>query len=196
MNVPKNVTHRENQFGLPGPDHFVKVDDDEYLANVIGVVGAKLVIGPRVVIWFRLEYGQRIAAYYKVNELSKNGKDVKGRTHSPEFVAGWKSRIARDIATLFPERYSPTSLPVEVPRIPEPVRIVTRTVTRDMSKRARPESFASSVVDQIVGWASECNTDISTDLHLDNHTNTGTNSDTSTYPYTLSEYDEWAPRDE
>jgi len=140
---------------LPGPDYFIRVPDNEYDAAFIGCEGFRFRgIKPKVAIWFRLINVDRqplIAAYYNALTI----EDGSARIRNPEFTVGWRSRLARDLANLYPERYSPTNLPTAVPAIDmrvNQIRLRTRTVTRDMDGIRRAPAFHSSVVCVVIGW--------------------------------------------
>lgn len=148
---------------LPDGDYHVLVPDDTYRAVVIGVEGFKFMRREaRLSIWFELPDGTAIASYYPVKDLSKCGKAIRGRTRDPEFRVGWRSRLAKDLMTLFPERFSATCLPTSVPKIVMPVLISTSTVKKGSDGKLRPEGLWSSKVEAIVGWAdrdADCGSD-------------------------------------
>jgi len=186
-----NVVDATERFQIPGPDHFVRVADGAHVGVVVGVQGFNFGrTSARVSIWFRAQSGELVPAYYKVRSTSKNGEPIKNRAHNPDFVAGWRSRIVRDLGVLFPDRYTPGNLPTAVPRIDGPVAFVTRTVRVDMAKRDRPEAFVSSVVDAILGWANDPKVAPCISNYLASHPDTGTGLDTHTHTYTFGDGDE------
>lgn len=145
------------QFPQPLPDanHFVFVDEGEYRASYIGAEGFFL-IGrrPKAVLWFQLHDEQRsvIGAYYNLYSLDDLLKGSRKR--NPTFTVGWRSRLVRDLATLWPDQYSPRNLPATVPSFEsKPVTVKVRTVVKDMTGERRSEAFHSSVIDRIAGWA-------------------------------------------
>ena len=144
---------------LPGRDHHILIPDDAYEAEYVGSLGfLYLGTSPRVALCFTVTTGetpeQQIFAYYKVLSLLKDGNPVRStdRVRSPSFRIGWKSRLARDLGTLYPE-FSPQNLPTAIPTIDRPVLIQTATVREDRDGAKRPEAFWCSKVDRIVGWA-------------------------------------------
>ena len=97
---------------------------------------------------------KKYAKKYVSALLTKDGALVgkSKRVHNPEFRVGWRSRLARDLGTLFAE-FSPRSLPGSVPPIDCTVLIKTTTVSTDQDGNERPDAFRSSKVDRVVGWA-------------------------------------------
>ena len=145
---------------LPNEDHHILIPDDTYRASQYGCEGFYYMgRSSRVALWFKIhdDVGEEslIAAIYNVKGISKDGAKIRGRARNPDFVAGWKSRIVRDVATLFPTRYNPRELPTHMPVIPGPVQIETCTVKNDSDHTLRPEPFWYSKVHHIVGWAHE-----------------------------------------
>ena len=145
---------------LPKGDHHILIPDDTYVASQYGCEGFFYMgRSARIALWFTIHDAvgdeTRIAAIYNVESISRGGQKIRGRAQNPEFVAGWKSRIVRDIATLFPTRYSPGELPSCMPIMPGPVRIETCTVKNDSDGTPRPEPFWYSKVHHIVGWVDE-----------------------------------------
>ena len=150
---------RRPKFDFPGNDHFIQIKDGVYTVSFMDSKSRFVFASPRVVAAFRIDddVGQerRILGYYKVNGLFKDGValDTGDRVWRPEFSIGWRSRLARDLGTLFPNQYSPQNLPTFIRPIDHPVRVRTRTVVKDLGGDDRPESFRCSVVDRILGWA-------------------------------------------
>lgn len=145
---------------LPGEDYHILIPDATYAASQYGCEGFYYMgRSPRVVLWFKIhdDVGDEslISAIYNVRSISKGGEKIRGRARNPEFVAGWKSRIVRDLATLFPTRYNPRELPTHIPVIPGPVQIEICRVKRDSDRILRTEAFWYSKIHHIVGWAHE-----------------------------------------
>ncbi len=147
---------------LPGPDYFVSVPDAEYVAAYVGCEGFRL-LGkrPKLAVWFQIINDDLdnplIPAYYNALDIEGKTSDRK-RIRDPEFVVGWRSRLGRDIATLYPEKLSPDYLPQEIPNIGAsayPVLISTRSVDKYIDKKERAPEFRSSVIASIVGWADK-----------------------------------------
>lgn len=147
---------------LPGPEYFVSVPDGEYAAAYVGCEGFRF-LGkrPKLAVWFQIiddDFDNPlIPAYYNVLHIEGKTSDRK-RIRHPEFIVGWRSRLVRDIATLYPEKFSPDSLPQEIPNIGAsayPVLISTRSVDKDIDRKERAPAFRSSVIASIIGWADK-----------------------------------------
>ena len=142
--------------GLPGEDHHIVIPDGTYEASVIGSVGFYFNgLSPRVGMCFLIQEDvgpeRRIWAFYKVRRLFKQGKSTKHRILNPEFVIGWRARLAGDLVRLFPDRFSASALPTRIPKVHGHVLIETVTVTSDMEGKDRPQGLWSSKVGRIVG---------------------------------------------
>lgn len=145
---------------FPGPDHHIRVPDGTYRAKFIGSIGFYFMgRSPRVALCFQIpsvsSVEDRIFAFYKVKVVKRDGRKLgqNERAFNPEFEIGWRSRLSRDLGTLFSE-ISPSALPTKVPTIVEPVEIQTATVFVDQDGYERPEALKSSKVERIIGWAS------------------------------------------
>ncbi len=147
---------------LPGPDYFVSVADGEYAAAYVGAEGFRF-LGkrPKLAVWFQIINDDLdnplIPAYYNVLDIEGKTSDRK-RIRDPEFIVGWRSRLVRDLATLYPDEYSPKYLPQEIPNIGASTYLVmvsTRKVEKDIDRVERAAAFHSSVIASIVGWADK-----------------------------------------
>jgi len=146
---------------LPSAEHHIHIPDGLYVCDYVGSVGFYyLGSSPRLAMCFRIieDVGieRHIFAFYKVIELSNKGRtqEKNKRIRDPEFRIGWRARLARDLGQLFSE-FSPSNLPTRVPTIDNSVSVRTATVREDSHGSNRPESFWSSKVDRIEGWANE-----------------------------------------
>ena len=144
---------------LPSADHHIKIPDGIYVSDYVGAIGFfYLGRSPRVAMCFRIvdDVGseRHIIGYYRTLSLTKNGAPLEKdkRTRNPDFQIGWRSRLARDLGKLFAE-ISSSNLPRRIPTIDRSVRIKTATVREDKDGVDRPESFWSSKIDHILGWA-------------------------------------------
>ncbi len=161
MSLPEKVTEFP-ALPIPGAEHFIRIEDGEYTAKVIGCEAAHFRSQCRVRLWFEIvdpeiQGERRIPAIYAVQEVLYRDKRARIGTANPEFTVGWKSRIVRDMATLFPEDYTPNHIPMQMPLcqlMSGTILITTRTVKRD-ADGPRPESFHYSVVNRVVGWQSD-----------------------------------------
>lgn len=143
---------------IPDADHFVRVPDGKYSAELIGSEafwyrGRQ----PRVVLWFVIidgdHKGARMAAYYNVKHL--HGR-YSGRSRNPRFVVGWRANLTAHLSLLFPEKYSIGNLPEVIPEtemIGRAILIETRTNAKTHDGACRSEAFHYSVVKAIFGWA-------------------------------------------
>jgi hypothetical protein len=159
MTLIENISRFPSQ--LPGADHHIQIPDGLYVSDFVGSAGFYyLGRSPRLSICFRIsdDVGaeRHIFAFYKVLELSCQGRTQERgkRSRNPVFRIGWRSRLARDLGQLFPD-LSPSNLPTSIPTIDSPVLIKTATVREDSHGSDRPESFWSSKVERIEGWAND-----------------------------------------
>jgi len=145
---------------LPGPDYFVHVPNGIYVVEFIGAEGTFFLgRAPKVVLWFLIaegeHQGKRIPSYYNVESL--NGRPGS-RIRRPVFTIGWRAHLAVDMATLFPDEYSPDKLPTVIPEAEmseRRIRLKTRTTEKTHKGKKRPESFCYSVVDEVQGWVED-----------------------------------------
>ena len=143
---------------IPNADYFVRVPDDQYVAEFIGAEGFLYRgRGPRVALWFVIvegsQSGVRVPAYCNVRSLDER---CSGRVRQPQFTAGGDSNLVMFLGILFPERYTPDDLPTEIPEndmLGRPILIQTRTVSKNHDRCERPAAFHKSVVKFVLGWA-------------------------------------------
>lgn len=152
-----NIAHLPTQ--LPGGDYHVRVPDDMYVVEYVGAEGFHYFGDLRVVLWFIIiegEFsGEMLPAYYNVQ---RHGTVPKGRFRSPKFAVGQKSRLARDLGTLFPDQFSPSNLPSSIPENDMKhgaILVETGTIDKDPEGFPRSEAFHSSKIVRIVGWADQ-----------------------------------------
>ncbi len=159
--VPNGVSQLhepESRTGIPDGDYFVKVPDAAYVTEFIGAQSfwyrGRY---PRLAMWFLIVEGEfsgaKLAAYCNLKSLEcRRGR----RSRDPEFSVGWRSDLTLQLATLFPDRYSPDELPTTIPEQDmhgHQIRVETRTVTTSHSGKKRPTAFHCSVVESVNGWA-------------------------------------------
>ena len=161
--MDKTVPHESNiaKFPalLPGADHFIQIPDAEYVAGFLSSESFYFRgISPRLRAWFQIldeiDGERRICGIYTVAQLFKNGEKAPPGARNPEFKAGLKSKLIRDLAMLLGDEFNvwnpPTRLPVDLYH--RPVRILTRTVRYDSDSMPRPEALTYSIIRAITGW--------------------------------------------
>ena len=75
---------------------------------------------PKICLWFELfdpglDTPHYIQRYFNVESLDQMPRG-KERLNSPRFRVGCRSALARELGTVFPEKYGPFSLPSDIPR--------------------------------------------------------------------------------
>lgn len=162
-----NVLHLPDRFlddtpgrepDLPGRDYFVQIPDGKYVVEFIGAEGGYYRgVSSKVILWFSIadgdHKGKMLPAYCNVRSLHcRSGKRVR----HPTFEVGLGCDLTMYLATLFPDRYSPSELPTEVPEADMMARgilIQVRKSKKTHKGQERPEAFHRSVVDAVLGWA-------------------------------------------
>lgn len=143
---------------LPGKDYFADVPDGTYNAKFIGVEGYRFFAYPKVCCWFEIESAaiegpKMVARYFNVNTLIGT-LPKSGRRRNPEFEVGAKSALAREIAQLFPGKFSPFKLPSRIPTVPDNlISIVVKKSIFDRDGDELVTEFRESRVKKILGWA-------------------------------------------